>query len=91
MGKSILQTKRECLICKTTLNLQEHHVFEGRNRQNSEKWGMKVWLCMNHHTGDEGIHLDEKKNKRLKAAAQRVFEAKYGHDQFMKVFRRNYL
>ena len=91
MRYSLLQKHRECLICKTPLGLHEHHVFDGRNRQNSDKWGMTVWLCQRHHTGEEGIHLNEKQSFKLKAAAQRVFERKYGHDKFMEVFRRNYL
>lgn len=34
-------------------NLEEHHIFEGTaNRNLSEKYGLKVYLCQKHHRGD---------------------------------------
>lgn len=93
MAKSILQTEKECFVCKTTSNLQEHHVFYGTaNRKQSEKYGMKVWLCQPHHTGTKGVHFDKELDEKLKQFAQEQFEKEVAsrHD-FRKIFGRNYL
>lgn len=89
--KSILQLEKQCYICGTLQNLNCHHVFPGSRRQTSEKWGCKVWLCMNHHTGNEGVHRDTAKLLKLKQNCQRKFEELYGHEKFMSVMGRNYL
>jgi len=89
---SILQTEKECFVCRTTLNLHCHHVFEGANRHWSEQYGMKVWLCAHHHNmSDDGVHNNPKFNLSLKRYAQRRFEEKYSHEEFMKIFGKNYL
>ena len=59
MAKSILHDKAEgtCYLCKLLnndyqrrTNLEEHHVMEGTaNRRKSEQWGLKVYLCHEHH------------------------------------------
>ena len=55
--KSIIQVKKVCYICGTTMNLEEHHCIHGTaNRKLSEKDGLKVWLCYEHHRGDKGVH-----------------------------------
>lgn len=87
----MLQRKKECLICKTTLNLQCHHVYEGTYRKASDRYGLTVWLCMKHHTGEEGIHHNSKLDRQLKAKAQKAFEKKYGHELFMRTFGINYI
>lgn len=72
--------------------LELHHIFMGNpNRKNSEKYGLKVWLCKEHHTGNTGVHQDIKLDLALKRMAQREFEKKYGRSEFMRVFGRNYL
>lgn len=90
---SILQDEKECYACKTTLNLHSHHCIYGiGNRRNSEKYGLKVWLCFNHHTGNEGVHNGNKLlDNELKQLAQREFEKRYGHDKYMEVFHINFL
>lgn len=87
--KSIIQEKKECFFCETTNDLEEHHIFEGRNRQNSERYGLKVWLCHRHHTADEGVHFNPIEEKLLKIIGQLYFEKKYEKD-FIEIFRRNY-
>ena len=54
--KSIIQDIKQCWVCKTTLNLEEHHCLYGINRKMSERFGLKVWLCNEHHTGRMGVH-----------------------------------
>ena len=74
--KSVLQKEKECMLCQTTLGLHEHHVFEGwGNRAQSEKYGMKVWLCGKHHNlSNEGIHFNKSFDLAVKQMAQRYFE-----------------
>lgn len=88
--KSILQNNKTCLICGSTY-VEEHHVFEGSRRKASEKWGMKVYLCLEHHRGNTGVHMNTAFSIRLKKSAQERFERKWGHDKFMEVFKKSWL
>ena len=87
---SIIQDKKECYVCKTTIGLHKHHIFEGRNRKNSEKYGCWCWLCPKHHNmSDEGVHFNKRFDNYLKRYTQRVFEVIY-NEEFINIFRRNY-
>lgn len=91
--KSIIQTEKECYVCKTTFNLQDHHICYGTaNRKQSEKYGLKVWLCQEHHTGSTGVHFNKPLDLHLKKLAQEHFEAEFGtREYFRSVFGRSYL
>lgn len=106
--KSIIQDKkdRQCYICKNFLgdysekrDLEEHHIFEGvANRKLSEKYGLKVYLCRHHHTGDingsrDAVHSkgDNDFDLKLKQIAQVAFEQDHSREDFMRAFGRNYL
>lgn len=89
--KSILQSEKECFICKTTAGLEEHHIFPGSRRRASEKWGCKVWLCNRHHTGADGVQWNARKSLKLKQLAQSKYEQLYGHEAFINAFGKNYL
>lgn len=67
---SIIQNDKRCYICAKEVGLELHHCFFGANRKVSEKWGLKVWLCKEHHTGDYSPHHNEKFDKSLKVLAQ---------------------
>ena len=74
------------------MNLERHHVLGGvANRPLSEKYGLWVWLCHEHHTGKDGVQYNREKGDALKGLAQIAFEAKHSHDEWMQVFRKNYL
>ena len=90
--KSIIQEDKECYFCGTTLNLHDHHIFEGTaNRKNSEKYGLKVWLCGKHHDlSDDSVHFNPIYMSLLKRIGQLYFEKTYDED-FKSIFRRNYL
>lgn len=90
---SILQSRKECYMCRTTLNLAKHHVFYGTaNRKLSEKYGLTIWLCPEHHNmSDKGIHFNKPLDLQIKQIAQREFEDTYGHEEFMRIFGRNYI
>lgn len=87
--KSVLQTEKKCFVCGTTCNLHDHHIFFGTaNRKQSEKYGMKVWLCQEHHTGSAGAHF----NKDLDMHLKKYFEANLGtREAFRSVFGKSYL
>ena len=91
--KSIIQSEKECFVCKTTLNLHEHHIIYGTsNRKQSEKYGLKVWLCQEHHTGSSGVHFNRPFDLHLKKLAQEHFEGHFGHrSEFIRVFGKSYL
>lgn len=92
MAKSIIQNEKECFVCRSTQNLQEHHVFYGTaNRKQSEKYGMTVWLCQMHHTGNRGVHFDKVLDTKLKEIGQKKFEETHSREEFIKIFGRNYL
>jgi hypothetical protein len=94
MGKinSIVQQNKECYICGTTQNLQLHHIFFGTyRRKKSDEYGLTVWLCRDHHTGQSGVHPNRKLQEWLFIIGQTKFEELHGHKKFMEVFKKNYL
>lgn len=91
-GKSIIQTDKKCFVCGSRTVHLHHTLYGTANRKKSDEWGCWCYLCPNHHTGKEGVHNGNKVlDTYLKQYTQRKFEELYGHDQFIKVFRKNYL
>ena len=89
--KSILQTTKKCWVCGSPY-VEEHHVIYGTaKRKLSEKFGLKIYLCHEHHTGNKGVHFNKALDTQLKMFAQKKFEEKYSHEKFMEVFKKNYL
>lgn len=92
MAKSIMQNDRACYFCGRLDGLELHHVFGGvANRPVSEKYGLKVWLCHDDHTGKNGAQYNKEKNLLLKQDAQRAFEKDHPRDLWMQLIRKNYL
>lgn len=92
--KSIISQKQECYLCSSTCVLEEHHIFFGRSKRPlSEKYGLKVYLCWQHHRGINGVHgrHGHTLDKFLKQIAQNKFNEKYPDLDFMKIFKKNYL
>lgn len=91
--ESAIQHARCCWACGRLEPLEEHHIFFGPYRTKSEKYGMKVWLCPEHHRMQpSGVHGGNRQlDLRLKKAAQIRFEQMFGHELFMRVFGRNWL
>ena len=93
MAKSILQTKRECLICETTKNLHCHHIFYGRaNRQLSDKYGLTCWFCNWHHNqSHNSVHFNKQMDENLKRFARDKFEEVYGEtENFAEIFGKEF-
>lgn len=92
---SILQTEKKCWVCGCKNNLHLHHtLYGGDKRRLSDKYGLTIWLCSKHHNmSDKGIHYDKELDLRVKQMAQMECMQHYqmSMDQWLKIFRRNYL
>lgn len=91
--RSIINDDRKCFVCKNP-KVEEHHIFFGNPRRKiSERYGLKVWLCVEHHRGTNGVHgkNGHELDLRLKEIAQEVFERKHTREEFIKLFGKNYL
>lgn len=102
MAKSILHDKQDhtCYLCMllnsdhdTRTGLQEHHVIPGTaGRKLSEHYGLKVYLCLQHHTaGPMAVHNNRTMERLLQVRAQKAFEKKYSHEKWMEVFGKNFI
>lgn len=90
--ESIIQIHKECFMCHRTGDLHSHHIFGGPNRKWSEKYGLKIWLCPEHHNmSDAGVHFNKALDLQIKQIAQREFEDTYTREDFMRIFGKNYL
>ena len=102
MAKSILHRQQDhtCYLCMI-LNgdfdirsgLQEHHVMFGTaDRRLSERYGLKVYLCPQHHTEEPmAVHNNGALRRLLQEKAQRAFERKYSHEEWMEAFGKNFI
>ena len=98
--RSILHEKNgTCYLCmlldgnhKKHLLLDEHHIFGGPNRMHSEETGLKVWLCLDHHTmGNLAVHRCSDTMRLMHRIGQREFEKTYSRHQFIEIFGKSYL
>ena len=92
--RSIICNGECCYLCGSTQNLERHHCVYGRGvRPLADKFGLTVMLCSRcHRDWKYGVHgLNKQADLRLKRVAQITFEAKYSHEKWMEVFKRNYL
>ena len=91
--KSVLQETKECYICHCTNCLEDHHIFFGTsNRKQSEKRGLKVWLCgKDHRHGPKAAHKNRGTDLMLKQMAQAYYEQYIGdRKQFITEFGKSY-
>lgn len=93
MVKSIIQQgDPRCFFCGRTVDLERHHIMAGTaNRPLSEKFGLWVWLCHNCHTGTDGAQYNRERNQGLKRLGQIAFEARHSREEWMEIFRKNYI
>lgn len=99
--KSIMHDKKEgtCYLCKRLCGdyyrktTQEHHaIFGTAGRRLSERYGLKVYLCMEHHTaGKSAVHNNETMARIVQRDAQEAFEKTHTRKEWMEIFGRNYL
>ena len=96
MSKSIIQTQKECYICRylaaqqgyygelPSAGLHKHHIMFGiANRKKSEHFGLWVYLCVPHHEyGPDAVHSNRDVRIFLCQIGQQVFEQKYSHEKY---------
>lgn len=89
-SKSLFNTEQgECYLCGRKCESARHEVFFGSaNRVQSKRYGMWVNLCPHCH---EEVHRRNDVALRLKEEGQSIFESKFGHEKYMKLFGKNYL
>lgn len=66
----------------------------GSGRKLSEKYGLKVYLCVRHHLADGGpdaVHRSKESRELLCKEAQRCFERNYPNLSFLEIFGKNWL
>ena len=98
--KSIMQDNDgTCYLCikmnrdyRRKITEEHHCIFGTGNRKLSEKYGLKVRLCIMHHReGKEAVHQNSTNARILQKDAQRAFEKHYPNLDFRKIFGINYL
>lgn len=87
-----MQKSERCFLCGRTVGLERHHVMSGTaNRKLAEQHGLWVWLCHECHTGQDGAQYNREKGDGLKRLGQIAFEARHSHDEWMDIFKKNYI
>lgn len=94
MARSIMpyNIKGRCYICHANCHTDEHHIFEGANRQASDKYRLTVFLCRVCHRRAHEYPKEFEEKYHLKRSAQIVAMTKYRWtiDDFRKHFRKDY-
>lgn len=101
--KSIIlgDKEKECYVCHSKYAVEEHHIFGGNADRNvSEKYGLKVHLCWDHHHGTYGCHGREGQGiqRALHQIGQQAIEEQWEKQgesdprgRFIREFRKSYL
>ena len=78
-----------CMNCGSEYQPTLHEIYEGKNRQNSMKYGFVLPLCLGCH---RELQNNKEFNDKWKQEAQMYFETRIGtREDFLEIFRRNYL
>lgn len=94
MKKSIMTNDLEhCIVCGTSNNIHIHHcIYGSAKRKLSDKYGLIVPLCANHHNmSKNGVHFNKLLDTKMKQFAQKKFEEAFPDLDFIKIFGKNYL
>lgn len=78
----------KCCVCGSSTNIELNEVFEGSYRQLSIKYGCVVPLCHLHH---KQFHNDRQMNLYFKSLFQTEFEKTHSCEEFIKIFKKNYI
>ena len=81
-----------CFLTGAVSWIEDHHIFGGANRKNSEKHGLVIPL--QHHIHNEspfGVHHNAALDLQIKQYAQRKFEETHTREEFMLIFGKNHL
>lgn len=91
--ESIIQKEKECFICGRTTGLHLHHCLSGTaNRRLSEKYGLKIFLCWEHHNGsNNSVHHNRELELAVKQLGQSHFELTHTREEFRAIFGKSFL
>lgn len=84
-----------CWLCGNPY-VEQHHILPSSRRPISDREGLTIFLCHEHHQGPTGVHQDKKFDNWLRQEAQRRWEEREGlhgqqaHDEFRKLFGASY-
>ena len=81
--------EHECYVCKRP-NADLHHIFGGRNRQTSDRLGLTVYLCREHHR-EVHDHTNHGLDMIIKRQGQREFEKTHTRQEFINTFGKSYI
>lgn len=79
-----------CDICGKKYALEEHHLIGGTSeRRIADKYSFeKLHICRDCHND---IHNNNTANKLSKMLGQAMFEINYSKQEYLKLFKMNYL
>ena len=93
-----MDNERKCWLCGANGSgdpLDRHHIFQGKNRQLSERYGLVVYLCHAecHIFGPNAVHKNPYPRRRLQEWGQRkaMEEQGWTAEKFRGHFGRNYI
>lgn len=88
----IVDSMDNCLVCASPYTEIHHCVHGTANRKLSDKYGLVVPLCAEHHRGQTGVHHNRDFDLAMKELAQRKFEEQIGsRETFRDIFGKSYL
>ena len=90
MESKFTQDMTHCFVCGRPYP-QIHHMMNGANKKKSGKYGLILPLCINHHTGAEGVHTKPEKMLACKQMAQLKFEEEHTREEWLAEFGKSYL
>ena len=79
-----------CFVCGRPFP-SIHHCMNKYDKKKAEKYGLILPLCVNHHTGAEGVHSKPEKMLACRQMAQRKFEEEHTRDEWIREFEKSYL
>lgn len=69
----------------------KHHIFEGRNRNNSEKYGLYTWIKWEDHVlNKDSFHENPELIKKLHKIAKFQFQKTFPELDFIEIFGQNF-
>lgn len=77
-----------CYLCKG-IATEKHEVYNGGGyRDTSKRYGLVVPLCVSCH---RKVHNNASLRKNMKAKVQVIFEREFSHEEYMRLFKKNYV
>ena len=92
MYSIITDTMDRCYFCERTPVEIHHIIFRSEcSKEITEKYGMVIPLCHEHHLGNNSPHRNRNADLYLKGLATRLFKEKYPELDFRETFGKEYV